>query len=71
MKTIDGEDISAYEAAKDLTFAFGNSAKGMSVEDICIALNVRKLTDNQYTQLKAQLDKMNIRLRKICGYPMP
>ena len=67
MKTIDGKDISAYEAAKKLTFDHGDGANYMSVEALCDALNVNKLTDNQQTQLKAQLDKMNVRLRKICG----
>ena len=67
MKTIDGKDISAYEAAKKLTFDFGDSTNGMSIESICDALNLHKMTDNQHTQLKSQLDKMNIRLRKICG----
>lgn len=67
MKTIDGKDISAYEAAKKLTFEFGDSANGMSVASLCDALNVNKLTDNQHTQLKAQLDKMGVRLRKICS----
>jgi len=67
MKTIDGKDMSAYEAAKKLTFEFGDSANRMSVESLCDALNVRKLNDNQQAQIKVQLDKMNVRLRKICG----